>query len=77
MQNTCVGWGCAFIVVLFCMCFEYKDYGGFYHCWLQMDRPLVYGELVPIGVLTITSLTILEVNNFYSSPFYSFMTGSL
>jgi len=28
---------------------------------LKMDKPIVYGEVIPIGVLTITSLTILEV----------------
>ena len=56
-----MGWGGAFIVVLFCMCFEFKHYGGVYLCWLQMDTSLVYGQLVPIGVLTIMALTMLEV----------------
>jgi hypothetical protein len=43
------------------MCFEYKHYGGLYHCWLQMDTNLVFGQLVPIVILTIMALTILEV----------------
>jgi hypothetical protein len=36
-QNLLVGLGLPAFVVLFNMCFEYDNYGGLYHCWLQMD----------------------------------------
>jgi hypothetical protein len=32
-----------------------------------MDTPVVYGQLVPIGVLTIMALTILEVRAIFKS----------
>ena len=36
-QNLLIGLGLPAFVVLFNMCFEYDNYGGLYHCWLQMD----------------------------------------
>jgi len=37
-QNVAVGWGMAFVVVLFCMCFKYEVYGGVYHCWWDLEE---------------------------------------
>jgi hypothetical protein len=36
-QNLLVGLGLPFFIVLCNMCFEFDNYGGQYHCWLQMD----------------------------------------
>lgn len=60
VQNTLVGWTVAVVIVLFNMCFEYKNYGGRYHCWLQMDTSLIYGQYVPIAFMTIVTLAIVE-----------------
>ncbi|KAG7154006.1 adhesion G-protein coupled receptor D1-like [Homarus americanus] len=60
VQNTLVGWGIAAIIILFCMCFEYENYGGSYHCWLQMDTALMYGQLLPIVSLVILTFTLIE-----------------
>ena len=45
---------------MFNLCFEYENYGGDYHCWLQMDTNLIYGQFVPIAFMTIISLAIIE-----------------
>ena len=39
-QNIIIGWGVPAFIILFNMCFEYENYGGTYHCWLQMDQGL-------------------------------------
>lgn len=60
LQNTLVGWGCAFVIVLFNMCFEYRHYGAAYHCWLQMDTNLMYGQYIPIIILVVLTFAIIE-----------------
>ena len=55
-----VGWSSAFIIILFCMCFEYDNFGGIYHCWLQLDTRLMYGIYVPIIVLVIVTFAFLS-----------------
>ncbi|XP_064091063.1 adhesion G-protein coupled receptor D1-like [Macrobrachium nipponense] len=60
VQNTLVGWGMAMFIVLCSMCFEFNNYGGKYHCWLQMDTPLVYGQYVPVIVIMVITLTLIE-----------------
>ena len=32
-----LGWGIPTGIVLICVALEYENYGGKYHCWLQMD----------------------------------------
>ena len=54
------GWLIPLIIVMFNLCFEYENYGGDYHCWLQMDTNLIYGQFVPIAFMTIISLAIIE-----------------
>ena len=54
------GWLIPLIIVIFNLCFEYENYGGDYHCWLQMDTNLIYGQFVPIAFMTIISLAIIE-----------------
>ena len=58
-QNILMGWLIPMIIVMFNLCFEYDNYGGEYHCWLQMNTSLIYGQFVPIAFLTITSLAII------------------
>jgi len=45
---------------MFNICFEYENYGGEYHCWLQLDTGLMYGQFLPIGLMTIITLAIIE-----------------
>lgn len=59
-QNIVVGWGIPAFIILFNMCFEYDNYGSTYHCWLQMDKGIMYGQYAPIIVLVVTSFTIIE-----------------
>ena len=60
LQNIFVGWGLPAFIILFNMCFEYDNYGGTYHCWLQMDQGLMYGQYVPIVVLVVSTFTLVE-----------------
>ncbi|XP_050722164.1 adhesion G-protein coupled receptor D1-like [Eriocheir sinensis] len=60
VQNTLVGWGVATIILLFCICFQYENYGGKYHCWLQADTPLFYGQIIPIVALVTLTFTLIE-----------------
>ncbi|XP_045113461.1 adhesion G-protein coupled receptor D1-like [Portunus trituberculatus] len=60
VQNTLVGWGVATIILLFSICFEYENYGGEYHCWLQIDTPLFYAQLIPIVSLVVLTFTLIE-----------------
>ena len=59
-QNFLIGWGMALALVLFAMAFHLNDYGGEYHCWLQMNKPLIYAQLVPIVILVILTFTLIE-----------------
>jgi hypothetical protein len=59
-QNVLAGWLVPVVIVMFNMCFEYQQYGGSYHCWLQMDTNLIYGQFVPIALMTIVSLAVIE-----------------
>ena len=59
-QNIFIGWGIPAFIILFNMCFEYDNYGGTYHCWLQMDQGLMYGQYVPIVVLVVSTFTLVE-----------------
>ena len=60
VQNIVVGWvGSASIVLIVCSkCFE--DYGGDYHCWLQLDKMLIYGQIAPIVILWFITFTLIE-----------------
>jgi len=59
-QNIFIGWGIPAFIILFNMCFEYDNYGGTYHCWLQMDKGLMYGQYVPIITLVVSTFTLIE-----------------
>ena len=39
---------------------RYDNFGGEYHCYLQLDTPLVYGVYIPMIVFTIVTLSIIE-----------------
>jgi len=59
-QNIVIGWGLPAFIILFNMCFEYENYGGTYHCWLQMDKGLMYGQYMPIIMLVVATFTLIE-----------------
>ena len=44
-------------IILFNMCFEYDNYGGVYHCWLNMDTGLMYVIITDIIILVIILIT--------------------
>ncbi|XP_037090660.1 adhesion G-protein coupled receptor D1-like [Pollicipes pollicipes] len=60
LQNTLIGWGLSIFIVLVTMCFEYENYGGVYHCWLQLDKPLCTGQYIPIIAIMIITFTLIE-----------------
>ncbi|XP_043219189.1 adhesion G-protein coupled receptor D1-like [Amphibalanus amphitrite] len=60
VQNTLIGWGLSAFIVLVTMSFEYDNYGGVYHCWLQMDKPLCTGQYIPIIAIMIITFTLIE-----------------
>lgn len=60
LQNTLIGWGLSAFIVLVTMCFEYENYGGEYHCWLQMNKPLCTGQYIPIIAVMIITFTLIE-----------------
>ena len=45
LQNTLVGWGFSIAFVSMSVGFMYEDYGGIYHCWLQVNKSLVYAQV--------------------------------
>ena len=59
-RNVLMGWLIPIVILMFNMSFQYQNYGGEYHCWLRMDTGLMYGQFIPIAVMTIISLTIIE-----------------
>merc|ERR1719347_719424 len=59
-QNVMMGWGTGLGIVLFVVSMEYKNYGGEYHCWLQIDSSLFVGQYIPIIILVILTLTLIE-----------------
>ena len=60
IQNIVVGWvGSAAIILIICsLCYE--DYGGRYHCWIDVDTKLIFGQLIPIVILWVITLTLIE-----------------
>ena len=60
LQNVVVGWGTSLAIVLLVASMCYGDYGGTYHCWLQADTMLIYGQITPIVVIFIITFTLLE-----------------
>lgn len=59
-QNMLFGWLLPLVILLFNLSFQYENYGGQYHCWLQMNTTLIYGQFVPIACLAIITLAIIE-----------------
>ena len=59
-QNIVIGWGMPAFIVLFNMCFEYDNYGGTYHCWLQMDKGIYHCIIITFIIeLTIRDYPLL------------------
>ena len=59
-QNFLVGWGAPLGCVLVAIALHYDEYGGKYHCWLQMDTGLTMAQFVPIIILVILIFTMIE-----------------
>lgn len=60
LQNTAIGWSIPVFITLVTLCFEYKHYGGSYHCWLRMDTSLLIGQYIPVICLIAASFTLIE-----------------
>ena len=52
-----VGWGLPAGLVLMSVAYAYEDYGGEYHCWLQVDSKLFFIQLVPLVIFAILIFT--------------------
>merc|ERR1719219_228658 len=59
-QNVLTGWGVGVGITLIVVSFRYADYGGVYHCWLQMDTPLLFMQFIPILICVVLTLTLIE-----------------
>jgi hypothetical protein len=60
LQNTLVGWGFSLAITCIVVGLNYDDYGGEYHCWLQVNTSLMFGQMIPIIVLVILTFTMIE-----------------
>ena len=59
-QNVIAGWLLSIAVILIVAAIQYENYGGDYHCWLRIDTPLSFGQIVPTVILVILIFTVLE-----------------
>lgn len=39
---------------------DFEDYGGEYHCWLQVNKPIVFFVLISTVLLVILTFTAIE-----------------
>ena len=60
LQNVLVGWGFPLAITLLNVAIMYKNYGGSYHCWLQVNTNLMFGQMIPIVVIVILTFTMIE-----------------
>ena len=59
-QNVLSGWMLSIAIILIVASLQFENYGGEYHCWLQVDTPMMFGQIVPTVVLVILIFTVLE-----------------
>ena len=59
-QNVLSGWMLSVAIILIVASLQFENYGGEYHCWLQVDSPMMFGQIVPTVVLVILIFTVLE-----------------
>merc|ERR1712241_579586 len=59
-MGIAVGWGSGISITMIVVSLEWKNYGGEYHCWLQMDTTLMIGQYVPIVIMVVLTLTLIE-----------------
>ena len=59
-QNTLIGWGLALAYVCVCVGLQYDNYGGTYHCWLQVDKPISFYAVIGMVALVVMTFTLLE-----------------
>ena len=60
VQNVVTGWLISAGMTLIVIGFHYDDYGGKYHCWLQVDKPIMFGQMIPMVILVILIVTVIE-----------------
>ena len=39
---------------------DFEDYGGEYHCWLQVNKPIVFFVLISTVILVVLTFTAIE-----------------
>ena len=59
-QNVLSGWMLSIAIILIVASLQFENYGGEYHCWLQVDSPMMFGQIVPTVVLVILIFIVLE-----------------
>jgi len=60
LQNILIGWGFALAIVAITVGLDFEDYGGEYHCWLQVNKPIVFFVLISTVLLVILTFTAIE-----------------
>ena len=59
-QNVLAGWVLSIAIILIVASLQFENYGGEYHCWLQVNTSLMFGQVIPTVVLVILIFTVLE-----------------
>ncbi|XP_055939758.1 adhesion G-protein coupled receptor D1-like isoform X2 [Argiope bruennichi] len=59
-QNMLVGWGVSILILIVTVCFFLEDYAASYHCWAQMDKPIVYLLVGPVICICVLDFIMLE-----------------
>ena len=49
-----------FYVVAITVGLDFEDYGGEYHCWLQVNKPIVFFVLISTVLLVVLTFTAIE-----------------
>lgn len=60
LQNILLGWGYALANILIVLGLDFDDYGGLYHCWLQVNKPIMFYVVISLILLVVMTFTILE-----------------
>ena len=59
-QNVISGWGLSIAIILLVCSMQYENYGGDYHCWLKVNTPLMFAQMIPTVTLVILTFTVIE-----------------
>ena len=50
----------SFHVVAIVVGLHFEDYGGEYHCWLQVNKPIVFYIIITTVLLVVLTFTAIE-----------------